>query len=286
MIRAILQVDAHHLVLEAARQVGKHPRRRDLTRTGRAHQLDVLVHETDIAHAFVQLAGKRKVRPGNVAHRRVLGVVGVEHHIVVIPHLEHRGATLGVDHTEVGFDPAGLGERIEEHLEILDGTAHLQGAFHHPAVRLAALLSGLDFHQIVRLGVHDGKTGRIGADPDLRRIVHAIDDTDKSILFAREVLHGILHIVRIAVFPQERTAVGSNFSGNYRRGTSLRGVQYADHQRKGERKGAKSVFFHRFSVFSYLFLLSARFPAPFPRSDGRGKRPLPSPAPGQGKRWG
>ena len=169
---------------------------------------------------MIHLACEGEVGAGNVAIGSILGIVGVVHGVAVVIHFEHGGATLCVNHAEVGFDVAGLLQRVEEVAELLHRSAELQGAVDDAAVGLASLFARLHLHQVVALCVHQGEARAVTAHPRLLQggKVGAVDVGHKVVTLTLDVGHVVKAEVCVTVFPKQRTTVGGDLTRDNGRG--------------------------------------------------------------------
>ena len=110
---------------------------------------------------------------------------------------------MSVDYAKIGLYQAGLGNGIEEMAEILHRGTNLQGTVDNPPVGCPPFFPIFHFHQIVGLGVHQGKTNGVCTHPCLfqGRKVSTIHIGNEVILLPFYISNMISQIVRITVFP-------------------------------------------------------------------------------------
>ena len=87
--------------------------------------------------------------------------------------------------------------------EVLHRGTNLQSTVDNPPVGGTPFFPIFHFHQIVGLGVHQGKAGGIGTDPCLLQIreIVTIHIGNEVILLTFHISYMISQIVRITVFP-------------------------------------------------------------------------------------
>ena len=168
----------------------------------------------DISTAAIDLAGRRKVRINLITKgcdRRVVDILlgPVEAVGFIIG-----GTAFSIDDAEVRLHAQGF-VFIQKLLKISECAATGQ-CFVHNLALLVAFVFRIATH-VGRGGIDYGKTCLVGSHPRFFLVGSCVDNGDERILdtlAAGNVIDPVVQFVRIAVLPEQRTAVWRQATGN------------------------------------------------------------------------
>ena len=163
--------------------------------------------------ALIVLAATRKGEIGHHAVARRFQVDVVFPPLLVV-HLEIRSAALRVNHAEIGLHAQRFLVVLEELAEVLHRGTFAQCFKHQHALFVHFLVGHVVVLDVVRRGVHDGKSRLVDAGPHFAGFYGRVDQPDKGEALALVALDAVVEAVRVAVLEHHGTSVRSGFAGH------------------------------------------------------------------------